>query len=69
MDGEKSTTIIYDSTVDEFTHDRLFNKIRRKQNIAIIGFTTEGYVFGGFFSVAVTRQDSFFDDPNIFVFI
>ena len=48
-------TIIFDSTVDEFTFDGLFNKVKGKPNIAIIGFTTDGDVLGGFYSVAVTE--------------
>ena len=31
-------------------------------------FTTDGDVFGGFYSVAVTEQKKWFYDPNIFVF-
>ena len=63
-----SATVIYDSTVDEFTHDGLINKVKGKPNIAIIGFTTDGNVFGGFYSVAVTEQKKDFNDRNIFAF-
>ena len=42
--------------------------MRGKQNIAIIGFTKVGDVFGGFFSVAVTAQNEWIDDLNIFAF-
>ena len=66
--GKASATIIFDSTVDEFTADGLFNKVRGKPNIAIVATTTDGDVFGGFYSVAVTEQDRLFDDPNMFVF-
>ena len=66
--GTSSATIIYDSTVDEFTHDGLFNKVKGKRNIAIVGFTTDGDVFGGFYSVAVHRQSEDVWDPNIFAF-
>ena len=67
--GKAHATIINDSTVDEFTADSQFNKVRGKENIAIVGFTTDGDVFGGFYSAAVTEQDEhFFGDPNIFVF-
>ena len=66
--GKVSATIVYDSTVDEFTDDGLFNKVRGKRNIAVIGFTTDGDVFGGFYSVAVTKQDQRFYDPSIFAF-
>ena len=58
--GKSSATIIFDSTVDEFTDDGLFNKIKGRPNIALVGFTTEGDVFGGFYSVAMTEQDKEF---------
>ena len=66
--GKGSATIIFDSTVDEFTHDGLFMKVKAKSNIALVGFTTEGDVFGGFYSVAVDEQEQGFWDPNIFAF-
>ena len=66
--GKTRATTIFDSTVDEFTHDGLFQKVKGKPNIAVVGFTTDGDVFGGFYSVAVTEQDEDFNDPNIFVF-
>ena len=66
--GKVSATIVYDSTVDEFTDKCLFQKVKGKRNIAVIGFTTDGDVFGGFYSVAVTKQDQRFYDPSIFAF-
>ena len=66
--GKASATIVYDSTVDEFTHDGLFDKVKGKGDIALIGFTADGDVFGGFYSVAVTRQSREFYDPSIFAF-
>ena len=66
--GKANTTIIYDSTVDAFTLDGLFNKVKGKRNIAVIGFTTDGDVFGGFYSVAVMELDRESHDPNIFAF-
>ena len=66
--GKTHAAIIYDSTVDEFTDDGLFKKIFNRWDVAIIGFTTEGDVFGGFYTVAVTFQDQEFSDPNQFAF-
>ena len=66
--GKASATVIYDSTVDEFTDDGLFAKVKRKPNIAIVGFTTDGDVFGGFYRVAVTKQNWGFVDLNLFIF-
>ena len=65
----KSTvTIIYDSTVDEFTNDGLFNKVKGKSDIAIIAFTADGDVFGAFYSVAASEPEKRYKDPNIFAF-
>ena len=66
--GKSTATTIFDSTVDEFTDDGLFNKVQGQPNIALIGFTTDGDVFGGFYSVAVTQRDECIYDSNIFVF-
>ena len=66
--GKACASILFDSTVDEFTADGLFNKVKGRPNISTIGFTTDGDVFGGFYSVAVTEQDEWFDDPTSFVF-
>ena len=66
--GKATATVIYDNIVDEFTHDGLFNKAKGKPNVAVVGFTTDGDVFGGFYSVAVTKQDEDFKDPIIFAF-
>ena len=66
--GKESATIIFDSTTDEFTRRGFFDKIRGKPNIALVATTSEGDVFGGFYSVAVTRQDKYFYDPNNFAF-
>ena len=66
--GKSKATLVFDSTIDEFTGDGLFNKVRGKRNIAIVGFTTDGDVFGVFFSVPVTKFEERFYDPNIFAF-
>ena len=66
--GKARATKIYDSTVDEFTGNGNFNKVKGMPNIALVGFTTDGDVFGGFYSVAVTEQDEFLYDPNMFIF-
>ena len=65
--GKVSATKIFDSTVDEFMDDRLFEKVKGKRNVAVVGFTTDGDVFGGFYSVAVTKQDKYYN-PTMFVF-
>ena len=66
--GKTSATIVYDNTVDESTHNGLFEKVKGKRNIALIATTADGDVFGAFYSVAVTEQQKDFDDPDIFIF-
>ena len=44
-------TIVFDSTVDEFTGDGIFNKVRGKQCVAVVATTTDGDVFGGLYSL------------------
>ena len=66
--GKARATIVYDSKIDPFTHNGLFQVVKGKPNIAIVGFTTGGDVFGGFYSVAVTEQDKNFYDPTMFIF-
>ena len=66
--GMERATVVYDSTVDEFDGDALFNKVMGRPNVAVIGFTTDGDVFGGFFSVPVTEQGRGFYDLGVFAF-
>ena len=66
--GKTRARVVFDSMVDEFTHDGLFMTILGKPNIAVVGFTTDGDVFGGFYNVAVTEQHKLFYDPTIFAF-
>ena len=61
-------TLVYDSKTDPYTADGLFDRIRGVQNVALIGFTTDGDVFGGFYSKAVTGQEEYSNDPSIFAF-
>ena len=66
--GKKAATIVYDSRIDPFTKEGLFEKVKDKQNIAIVGFTTDGDVFGGFHAEAVTEKGKGFIDNNFFLF-
>ena len=66
--GKTHGAVVYDSTVDPFTDDGLFERVKGKSNIALVGFTTEGDVFGGFHSVAVTVQSQQLNDPAVFAF-
>ena len=61
-------TIIYDSNIDEYTDDGLFNKVEGVRNIAVIGFSIDGDVFGGFFSVAARERNKKFFDRNMFIY-
>lgn len=66
--GKAVASIIYDSQKDPFTDQCLFDKVKGKANIALVAFTSEGDLFGGFYDVTVTEQDKAFYDPNMFVF-
>ena len=66
--GRAHARVVYDSDVDEFTATGLFEGVRDKENIAVVAFTTDGDVFGGFYRVAVTEQKRDFCDPTIFAF-
>ena len=66
--GKERATVVYDSKADPFTANGLFEKVKGKPNIAIVATTTDGDVFGGFYSVAVTGQEEAHFDPNQFAF-
>ena len=66
--GKSNATIVYDSRVVPFTHGEFFDAVKYKRNIAVVGFTKNGDVFGGFYSGAVINQDGLSLDPNIFIF-
>ena len=66
--GKASATIIFDSTVDEFCPEGLLNKVKGKENTALVGFTKGGDVFGGFYNVAGTKQGGGLFHRNIFAF-
>ena len=54
--------------LDEFKAVEVFEKVKGKQNVAIIATTTDGNTFGEFYSVAVTDQDKTSKDLNMFIF-
>ena len=66
--GKASATVLGGNNKDTFTRDGLFEKNKSKSNVALVVFTTDGDVFGGFYSVAVTEQWENSSDRDIFVF-
>ena len=66
--GKAIATTVFDSTVEPFSFDGLFAKVKWKPNNAIIGLTMDGDVFGGFYSFAVIKQDTDFHDLDMFIF-
>ena len=66
--GKTNISIVYDSTVNPFTAPELFQKIKDKPDIAIIALTSDGDVFGGYHSVAVSSQNWPNHDEKLFVF-
>ena len=61
-------TVVYDSVVDDFTAEGLFDAVKETPNIALVGFTADGDVFGGFFKHSVRRQGGFNFGAGIFAF-
>ena len=66
--GKSGIRVVFDSVVDPFTDHDLFDRIKGKRNVAVIAFTTDGDVFGGFHHVAVTEHECSFFDPSMFIF-
>ena len=66
--GKAHGDVIYDSKADPFTADGLFEKVKGKENIALIATTSDGDVFGGFYRHDVTEQNRLFSNPTIFIF-
>ena len=66
VEGKATATIVFDSTFDKFTDDRQFDNVVGREDIAFVGFTTDGDVFGAFFIFAVTKQNIPFFDPTMF---
>ena len=65
--GKERATVVYDSTVDEFTGGVFYDNVTDRENIAVVGVTTDGDVVGMFYSRAVDKQEDFFD-RGIFAF-
>ena len=47
--GRTTSMAVYDSLTDAFTAETLFTRLANKPNVAVIGFTDDNDVFGGFF--------------------
>ena len=45
----------------------MYRKAGGKPNVAIVAFTVDSDVFGWYFSVVVTEQGKWLDDPNMFI--
>ena len=61
-----SVNVLYDTVIDEFTDDKLFQSVYGKKNVAIIGITTDGDVFGAFYRFAMTRREA--NQPGLIAF-
>ena len=66
--GKERARIIFDSDVDPFTNEMFNFKCMNKPNIAVIGFTTDGDVFGGYLEKEVCEAGKELKDPNHFIF-
>ena len=67
--GKANVNILFDSTVDEFTKQGLFDKVVEKPNIAVVVFTDNDDVFGVYSAVAARTEEVPFEDPDMFVFL
>ena len=68
VEGKSTASVVFDSTVDDFSIMCLFQAVNGKPSIAIVATTADGDVFGLFFSVAVTEQNKYFFDQTVFIF-
>ena len=68
MTGTTTATLLFDSAVNEFTDDGVFDAVVQKPNVAVVALTTNGDVFGGFYSIAVKCQHWMKPDTNVFAF-
>ena len=66
--GKSRASLVYDSRADPFTPDGLFAKIRDRPNVALITCTTDGDVFGCFYTMPVKVAGKSYLDPNMFIF-
>ena len=70
MTGKSTASVVFDSTVDDFSIVGLFQAVNGKPRIAIVTTTADWDVFCWFFGVAATEQNKeFFSDQNMFVFL
>lgn len=65
---KQNARVLFDSEKDEFTNAEFNTKCLNQQNIAVVGFTTDGDVFGGYLEKAVTKTRTYLKDPNHFAF-
>ena len=63
-----AATVVYHSGVDPFTPAAFFEGIRGRPNVALITTTTDGDVFGAFYSVPISENETDVHDPSAFVF-
>ena len=66
--GKSTVTVLYDSNLDEFTCEGLFSAVESRPDIAVVATTTDGDVFGFFYSVEVTEPEERFNDRGLFAF-
>lgn len=66
--GKEFGKVVFDSSVDGFSIETLFDKARGKPNIMLIASTLAGDLFGVFYSVAATEHKQWSFDQKIFVF-
>ena len=66
--GTHDAAVLFDSDRDEFTGRGFFAAVVARPNVAVVAFTTDGDVFGGFYSVPVMEENTAFPDASICAF-
>ena len=65
---KQNATIIFDSSYDPFVFNVFHERVMNVQDVAVVGFTSEGCVFGGFFHRPVGVVNVQVEDPHVFAF-
>ena len=62
-----NAAVVYDSSVDPFTGQELFDTVSGKAHVGVVGFTEDGDVSGGCSTVPVKGREKRFNDTNVFI--
>ena len=66
--GKHHGRFIYDSALEGLGHKELFAKVKNHENVAVMGVTPSGDVFGGFVATPIKKQNSSTFDKEMVTF-